>query len=93
MTIAFFSATKHDGIFASTNAAFAFNPLQKFVDPTTFANMLAELETEISLKTKTPLQKAQYEIQTRLLVEGAVGQIELALTPGMCRSLWGAFGN
>jgi len=75
-------ATNHTGLLASTNSAFSFHPLQAFAPRSKVKALVTEAAAHSAHTKHTPLQRAQYEIQSKWLLEGQVGQIELALVPG-----------
>ncbi|KAF8874407.1 hypothetical protein BD779DRAFT_1804938 [Infundibulicybe gibba] len=73
--------TTHDGIFAETAPIFAFHPLQAFFNSSSVTSMMAQLDTEISKSTLSPLQVAQYALQRQFIAEGKVGQLESGMQP------------
>ncbi|KII88352.1 hypothetical protein PLICRDRAFT_175951 [Plicaturopsis crispa FD-325 SS-3] len=74
-------ATTHEGVYASTNAVIAVQPLQQIANASEVSSILSTLDQEIAKANVTGLQKAQYTIQRQMLVDGSIGQLETAMAP------------
>lgn len=76
------SNKSHTGAFTYDTAAVATVPLQKLISQSELANLTALLDSSLSRKGNTPLQKAQYGILKRFLAKGEVGWMEFMLLAG-----------
>ncbi|KAG8680366.1 hypothetical protein FRC08_016360, partial [Ceratobasidium sp. 394] len=75
-------ATTHDGIYATTISTVAFVNLATFVsDAKKLVLMTAQLLKDIVTGGTTPLQRAQYAIQTYWLTQ-KLGHVEFVFNPG-----------
>ncbi|KAJ3915490.1 alcohol oxidase, partial [Lentinula edodes] len=62
---------------------YSYLPLQQFISDTDIKELIFVTKQEIAKKNLTSLQQLQYEIQLEWLESGAVGQLEIALFPGI----------
>lgn len=62
---------------------YSYLPLQQFISDAEMKELILVTKQEIAKKNLTSLQQLQYEIQLEWLESGAVGQLEVALFPGI----------
>lgn len=77
------STTNHTGILTASNPGITFNSIDHFVSPAQKAEIVTQLNAEISRVALTPIQRIQYNIQRSDIDQGKIAQLEMLFGPGM----------
>lgn len=75
------SLVNHTGLYTFV-PTYSYHALQTFFNATEVAELVNQTAIEISSKNLSVFQKLQANIQLEWLINGTVGQIELAMYPG-----------